>query len=87
MIKNAGYCENQGYGFVKKIYEKYKINISVFNFGDHPASGSYFYNMKYRSDENYLIFINLSPKIFFDKYKNDFKVLLNENNCFLLKKI
>ena len=87
MIKNAGYCENQGYGFVKKIYEKYRINISVENFGDYPSSGSYFYNMKYRFDRNFLIFINLPPNIFFDKYKKDYKILENENNCFLLKKI
>ena len=86
MIKNAGYCENQGYGFVKKIYEKYKINISVENLGDYPSTGSYFYNLKYKFDRNYIILINLSPNIFFDKYKKDHQILVNENNCFLLKK-
>lgn len=86
MIKNAGYCENQGYGFVKKIYERYKINITVENLGDYPSSGSYFYNMKYKFNSDYLIFINLSPNIFIDKYKKDYKILANENNCFLLKK-
>lgn len=86
MIKNAGYCENQGYGFVKKIYEKYKINVSVENLGGYPSSGSYFYNMKYKFNSDYLIFINLSPNIFFEKYQKDYKILVNENNCFLLKK-
>ena len=32
MVKNAGYCEKQGYGFVKSIYDKYKRNVQVENF-------------------------------------------------------
>tara|TARA_B110000503_G_C6979351_1_gene342553 strand:+ start:267 stop:530 length:264 start_codon:yes stop_codon:yes gene_type:complete len=86
MVKNAGYCENQGYGFVKNIYEKYKINIAVKNLADYPPSGSYFYNLKYKYDPDYLILLNITQNNFLNQYDNSYKILINENNCFFVKK-
>jgi len=71
MVKNAGYCENQGYGFVKSIYEKYKINAAVKNLADYAPSGSYFYNLKYKYDADYLILLNITQDNFLNKYNKN----------------
>lgn len=86
MVKNAGYCEKQGYGFVKSIYDKYKRNVQVENFEDYASSGAYFYSLEYKSDSNYIIFLNLTKNNFLNKYEKDYKILINENNCYFLKK-
>ncbi len=50
MQKNAGFCDKQGYGFIKFIDKKYKKiiedNIPVLSFVDLPDAAGYFYDTK-----------------------------------------
>jgi len=91
LTKNYGYCDKQGYGFVRSTVNKNKIkeNIRIINnFKSLAAIDVLFYNFNKNYNENYLILLNYenktSPIIFnniiyeiFDNYNNQ---------CFLLKK-
>ena len=50
IVKSAGYCDNQGYGFLKYIYQKYEMtypyNYEVINFNNSASANSYFYNFQ-----------------------------------------
>ena len=89
MLSYAGFCDKQGYGFVKYINQKYKIvlksNINVKNGSlqqAYPPATGYFYDIKYPITDNNLVLINADLndiKIFF---KNDYKVIEKSNNCY-----
>jgi hypothetical protein len=63
MIKSMGFCEMEGYGFVKYIHQKYKApkNIEVRNFSDKfPPIHSYFFDTQKKLDKNYIILVNIN---------------------------
>ena len=89
MISRVGYCDNQGYGFYKNIVKKFSTdqkNITVINFNDAPSPEGYFFNYKKKNEINSLVLIGANKKII-ESYKDkNFKILLNEENCYFVKK-
>jgi hypothetical protein len=88
MIKYGGFCEYHGYGFVKYINEKYKLdfNIATKNFNDYPPVQGYFYNIKKKINNNYLILINHTENSFASIVKGKkFKILEKIDNCYFIK--
>ena len=81
MLRYGGFCNNYGYGFVKFINEKYKLdyNIEVKNFNDAPSPYGYFYNINKNFSKKYLILINAS--------NNDLNFYLIRNNYKILEKL
>jgi len=78
MIKYGGYCDFQGYGFVRSIYKNYQLNenFTITNFRDYPSSAGYFYRINNNNNSNYEILINISDENFIKLYKkNKFTVL------------
>jgi hypothetical protein len=90
MLKYAGYCDKQGYGFIKFINQKYKnlidSNIPVISFLDSPTAAGYFYDTNKKNSDNHLIIISASEedlkKINFQNYY----VINQQFNCYFLKK-
>lgn len=88
MIKYGGFCEYHGYGFVKYINEKYKLdfNIATKNSNDYPPVQGYFYDIKKKINNNYLILINYSENSFTSTVKGKkFKILEKIDNCYFIK--
>jgi hypothetical protein len=90
MLKNAGFCDKQGYGFIKFVGQKYKNNINenipVISFADLPNAAAYFFDTKKKISEKYIILLNVSEDKFYKDYFYNFKILENSSNCYLLKK-
>ena len=89
MIKNAGNCDRSGYGFNKKVYQKYKYidkNIKVINFNNFPSSEGYFFDYKKKTNNKYLILIGSNKKKLEELLKSEFFLIYNEDNCYLLSK-
>jgi len=89
MIKYGGYCDFQGYGFVRSIYKNYQLNenFTITNFRDYPSSAGYFYRINNNNNSNYEILINISDENFIKLYKkNKFTVLEKKENCYFIKK-
>jgi hypothetical protein len=91
MIKSSGFCDGEGYGFIKNMLQKHKIleNIEVINFSViYPQIYGYFYDIKKKFDPKYIILINAQNKNL-ENFKNQrFSVIDNQNNsCYLLKKL
>jgi hypothetical protein len=95
MLLYGGYCDKQGYGFTKYIYEKYakKINVNIdattvaasFQFAPSQA---YFYNYKKKLSDKYLILLNPSEEdLKLNYYSKGYKVIEKKGNCFFAKKI
>lgn len=96
LTKNYGFCDKQGYGFVRTIIEKNNIrdNIRIINYSNSFASiNSLFYNFGKNKiyNENYLILLNYNNNhnnnsiIIFNNFK--YKIIDNyKNSCFFLKK-
>ena len=91
LTKNYGYCDKQGYGFVRSTINKNKIkeNIGIINnFNSLAAIDGLFYNFNKDYNENYLILLNYENKnspIIFNNII--YEILDNYNNqCFLIKK-
>lgn len=84
----GGYCSNQGYGFIKKIYKEKKItdNIIVKNFNDRPSIEGYFYNVKNSNSKNYIILIGAQEKELKIYLDNKYYPIEQYNDCYLLKK-
>ena len=91
--KFYGDCNGISYGFVKKIFNNYNLkkkldlnekNIKIKNFADYPSIYSFFYNPKFDDSEKYLIVLNLDKKDL-DKKFEKYKIILKQNNCYLLK--
>jgi hypothetical protein len=91
MIKSMGFCEMEGYGFVKYVHQKYKVpeNIEVRNFSDKfPPIHSYFFDTQKKLEKNYIILINAKREdlIFFSN--KGFSIIEDYNNaCYFLKKL
>ena len=79
---NYGYCEKQGYGFLKKFENKYKLTNNskiIFNNQKYPNPGIFLNQFNSPKTFDYIIYIN-SKKIPSDK-----KILEQEYNCYIVK--
>ena len=89
MFKNAGNCGAQGYGFYKKILNKFNLqdkNIRALNFRDFPSSAGYFFNFKNDYLKNSLILLGADKDII-QKYLNEnYKIIYAEDDCYFIKK-
>jgi hypothetical protein len=88
MIKFGGFCDYHGYGFVKHVNEKYKLNFNIMtkNSKDYPPVEGYFYNIKKINNNNYLILINHTENSFASIVKDkNFKILEKIDNCYFIK--
>jgi hypothetical protein len=75
MIETSGFCEMEGYGFVKYIHQKYNVpkNIEVINFSEKfPPIHSYFFDTQKKLDKNHIILISAKREdlIFFTNKKH-----------------
>ena len=90
MEKNAGFCDKQGYGFIKFIDKNYKKkineNIPVVTFIDSPNAAGYFFDTKKKNSQNYLILLSISDEMFYEQYFGNYRVLEKKSNCYLIKK-
>jgi len=90
MIKSSGYCEREGYGFIKDMIQKHKIpgNPEVRNFSNnYPQVYGYFFDIKKKSNSKYIIIINAENKNLEYFKAQGFVIMENKNNnCYLLKK-
>ena len=88
MIKRAGDCNAQGYGFYKNVRSKFtniENNITAINFDDFPSPEGYFFRYDNQISENYLILINADKKIINDYLSNNFNIIYSDKNCYFLK--
>lgn len=85
---NGGYCDNQGYGFIEKIYKEKKFleNILVKNFNNQPNIHGYFYNIKKKDSSKFIILIGAQSSQLYTFIKNDYRIVEQFNNCYLIKK-
>ena len=76
-----GDCDKHGFGFAKKILDKYKFdeNIEVINGKDYPSISSLFYNPNKKNNNDYKIIIN--PK----KKEKELNILEKYESCYLVK--
>lgn len=90
MIKYAGFCNNQGYGFYKNVIKNFSDSedaINVINFNDFPSPSGYFYNFKKNEiNKNQIILIGASKKNLEVFIEDKFKIIYSEKDCFYLKK-
>ena len=90
LTNNYGYCDKQGYGFVRSSINKNKIkdNIRIINnSNDFAAIDSLFYNFDKIYDEYYLILLNHNDKSLGILKNPKYQILDSyENKCFLIKK-
>lgn len=88
MILNHGYCDKEGYGYVKDTLRKYKItqNIKVINKLDnyYPNIEGYFYKNNKKFVNEYLILVNFSEKQI-SSYLIKYQIKDKNNNCYLLQ--
>jgi hypothetical protein len=95
MIFYGGYCDKQGYGFTKYIYEKYAKGINVNLDATTVAAPvqfappqAYFYNYKKKISDEYLILLNPTEKdLKINYYLKGYKVIEKIGNCFFAKKV
>ena len=99
MIYHYGYCDKNGYGFIKYINKKYKLtkNIIIFNSVETPNSQWFFYkpNTDYYSKKIILLNYNnliINKKGIYEvninnKYQGSFKIVEKVENCFFMEKI
>ena len=80
-----GYCEKESYGYIDYLYKKYNFenNIKIINAEQYPTSEWFFFDLNKNMDEDYTILLNNNKKIDL----NNFEIIHNFENCFLLKKI
>lgn len=94
MIFYGGYCDKQGYGFTKYIYNKYAENISVNIDATTVAAPvqfappqAYFYNYKKKRSDKYLILLNPNTDdLNANYYSKGYKIIEKKGNCFFAKK-
>ena len=90
LTNNYGYCDKQGYGFVRSAINKNKIkdNIRIINnSNDFAAIDSLFYNFDKIYDEYYLILLKHNDKSLGILKNPKYQILDSyENKCFLIKK-
>ena len=90
MIKSSGFCEREGYGFIKDMIQKHRIpdNPEVINFSNnYPQVYGYFFDIKKKSNSKYIIIINAENNNLEYFKAQGFVIMENRsNNCYLLKK-
>ena len=83
LTNNYGYCEKQGYGFIKKYSKKYKLenNTKILNFKKnlYPNSGLFINQFYNPSKYKYIILLNSN------EVPKSKKILEQEYNCYILK--
>tara|TARA_Y100000996_G_scaffold359995_1_gene302220 strand:+ start:311 stop:739 length:429 start_codon:yes stop_codon:yes gene_type:complete len=99
MIYHYGYCQKNGFGFIKYINNKHKLNknIKIYNSVEYPLSDWFFYKPNIGYYEKKIILLNYNNlstnekgfnKINLNgKYKGNFKILEKVENCYFLEKI
>ncbi len=101
LIRSYGECDRLGYGFTRKIYEKYKIqNIRVLNFGNYSSVDSLFYNNNEEINKNHFILINFDEQDINKRKKlsnfrysvryhiniyDNYKIIEKDNSCYFIK--
>ena len=102
MISNYGYCDKEGYGYVKYIIENYNIDNNLTIINKNPSPGIYSL-LKLKNDKNddKIVLINFPETIdgnIFDqqikKYWSDesyidiskFKLIHQYGNCYYLRR-
>lgn len=89
IVKSAGYCDNQAYGFLKYIYQKYEMiypyNYDVINYNNSASANSYFYNIKKNKNKNFVILLNPSKKDLQSFFLQNHNVIEKIENCFFLE--
>jgi len=89
LLKSAGYCEKQGYGFIKKIFFTFpnlNPNLQVHNNSDFPNAIGYFYDFQKNYNEDFLILLNFDESDLIKFTKKNFSKIYQEHKCYLLKK-
>jgi hypothetical protein len=87
MIKIYGYCYPQAYGFIKEIKSKYNLNnVETINFDDFAQSDFFLNNPKQKKNGDYRILINFDKNLHTNFSINNYKIILNKQKCFLVKK-
>jgi hypothetical protein len=89
VLKSSGYCEKQGYGFIKKIFDTFKDvkqNLTVYNNSGFPSAMGYFYDFRKTYEVNYLILLNFEENNLAEFTKKNFSKIYQEGQCYLLKK-
>jgi len=89
VLKYSGYCEKQGYGFIKKVFFTFpdiNPNLQVYNNSDFPSAIGYFYDFRKNYNNNYLILLNFDEKNLIEFKKKKFRKIYQEDKCYLLKK-
>jgi hypothetical protein len=89
ILKYSGYCEKQGYGFIKKILDTFadvKPNLTVHNNSDFPSAIGYFYDFRQNYDYKFLILLNFEEKNLVTFSEKNFSKVYQEGKCYLLKK-
>jgi hypothetical protein len=86
MLKYGGYCEPEGYGFIKFLYKKYNIqfNLDIINYNDTPPFQGYFYRFDRINNPNYLFLIGITDKDFSNIYRSKYKILEKSETCYFL---
>jgi len=89
VIYNAGDCINQGYGFIKRIYNKYShifyYNYNVINYNKAASANSYFYNIKKKNNLNYLILLNPSNEQLQNFNNRKYRIIEKVDNCYFVE--
>ena len=86
MVSTYGYCEKQGYGFIKSINNEFNIlnNVKIINYDlKYPSSYIFINQFHETKDYQYLILLNYDETNDFSK---DFKKLKSFKSCKLYKK-
>lgn len=90
LINLYGYCEKEGYGFVKKNFTKdiSKTDFKLINKNKNfPSIRGLFYDFSENNFKNeYIFLLNETDKEKIKTKHKNFKIINQEGNCFLLKK-
>jgi len=98
MNYHYGYCDNNGFGFINYIIEKYKLtkNIKIFNSKEKLSSEWFFFdpNKEYYSEKLILLNNNnlsinkknISEIYLKEKYQGSYKIIERYENCFFVER-
>ena len=89
LISSSGDCSKTGYGFIKKIVDKFPEingNLNGYNFDDYPLATGYFWKPELKYTDDYLLLINSNPNEYLKFLSKGFSTIYQEANCYLLKK-
>tara|TARA_B110000503_G_scaffold143472_1_gene245143 strand:+ start:1813 stop:2217 length:405 start_codon:yes stop_codon:yes gene_type:complete len=89
VVQNAGDCTNQGYGFIKRIYDKYGriyyYNYNVINYNSAASANSYFYSIQKKDNLNYLILLNPSTEQLQNFLNRKHSIIEKIDNCYFIE--